>query len=161
MKSTEDTDWRSILRQRLALFGHRNWIVIADAAYPAQCSPGIETISADAGLIDVVWELMSALDTARHVRPLIRVDRELTFVSEKDAPGVDAFRGDLAAALERCKPDAIAHEEVLAKLDAAGQLYNVLIIKTDLTIPYTSVFVELDCGYWSADAEQRLRAAIP
>ena len=27
-----------------------------------------------------------------------------------------------------------------------------------MTIPYTSVFLQLDCKYWSADAEQRLRA---
>jgi hypothetical protein len=29
-----------------------------------------------------------------------------------------------------------------------------------MTIPYTSVFFELDCGYWSAAAEQRLRKAM-
>ena len=29
-----------------------------------------------------------------------------------------------------------------------------------MTIPYTSIFFELDCGYWSAEAEQRLREAI-
>jgi hypothetical protein len=29
-----------------------------------------------------------------------------------------------------------------------------------MTIPYTSVFFELDCGYWNADAEQRLRQLI-
>jgi hypothetical protein len=29
-----------------------------------------------------------------------------------------------------------------------------------MTIPYTSVFFELDCGYWNAAAEQRLRKAI-
>ena len=29
-----------------------------------------------------------------------------------------------------------------------------------MTIPYTSVFFELDCGYWNAGAEQRLREAI-
>jgi hypothetical protein len=27
-------------------------------------------------------------------------------------------------------------------------------------MPYTSVFVELDCGYWSDAAEQRLRKAM-
>jgi hypothetical protein len=35
-----------------------------------------------------------------------------------------------------------------------------LIIKTELTIPYTSVFFELECGYWNAEAEERLRAGI-
>ena len=45
-------------------------------------------------------------------------------------------------------------------LDQSAQLFRVLIIKTEMTIPYTSVFFELDCGYWNADAEQRLREAI-
>jgi hypothetical protein len=29
-----------------------------------------------------------------------------------------------------------------------------------MTLPYVSVFFELDCGYWNADAEQILREAI-
>jgi hypothetical protein len=45
-------------------------------------------------------------------------------------------------------------------LDEAGKTFNVLILKTNLTLPYTSVFLELDCGYWSEEAEQRLRAAL-
>jgi len=33
----------------LPLFGHRNWIVVADSAYPAHSMPGIETIVSGAG----------------------------------------------------------------------------------------------------------------
>jgi len=36
-------------------------------------------------------------------------------------------------------------------------------IYTDLTkicIPYTSVFLQLECGYWNGEAEHRLRAAM-
>jgi hypothetical protein len=29
-----------------------------------------------------------------------------------------------------------------------------------MTIPYSSVFIRLDCKYWSADAEKRLRARM-
>jgi hypothetical protein len=29
-----------------------------------------------------------------------------------------------------------------------------------MTIPYTTVFFELDCGYWNAAAEDRLRQAM-
>jgi len=39
-------------------------------------------------------------------------------------------------------------------------LFNVLILKTDMTLPYTSVFIELECGYWSEAAEKKPRAAI-
>jgi len=36
--------WRATLDDRLPLLGHRNWIVVADSAYPWQASAGIETI---------------------------------------------------------------------------------------------------------------------
>jgi hypothetical protein len=29
-----------------------------------------------------------------------------------------------------------------------------------MTLPYTSVFLQLDCGYWNADQESRLREAL-
>ena len=41
-------DWQKVLADRLPAYGHRNWIVVADAAYPAQAKDGIETIVADA-----------------------------------------------------------------------------------------------------------------
>ena len=47
-ETTLSTTWEADLAARLPLFGHRNWIVVADAAYPAQSNPGIETIAADA-----------------------------------------------------------------------------------------------------------------
>jgi len=33
--------WEDVLKDRLPLYGHRNWIVIADSAYPAQSSGGV------------------------------------------------------------------------------------------------------------------------
>ena len=54
----------------------------------------------------------------------------------------------------------LPHEQIIHKLDQAAEMFRVLILKTDGTIPYTSVFFELDCGYWNADAEQRLRQAM-
>ena len=49
----------------------------------------------------------------------------------------------------------LPHEEIIAKLDRAGELFRVLIVKTNMRIPYTSVFFELDCGYWNAQAEKK------
>ncbi len=36
----------------------------------------------------------------------------------------------------------------------------MLLLKTRQVIPYSSVFVELQCGYWDDRAEQALRASI-
>jgi len=45
------------------------------------------------------------------------------------------------------------------KSDAAKHFY-ILALKTNIANPYTSVFIRLDCKYWSADAEKRLRAKM-
>jgi hypothetical protein len=31
------------------------------------------------------------------------------------------------------------------------------MVKTNLTLPYTSVFMELDCGYWKPESEAKMR----
>ena len=31
------------------------------------------------------------------------------------------------------------------------------MVKTTLAVPTTSVFLELDCGYWSPEAEAKMR----
>ena len=40
-------NWEELLKDRLRLYGHRNWLVIADSAYPAQSRQGIETVVVD------------------------------------------------------------------------------------------------------------------
>src|SRR4051794_26124816 len=152
--------WQQAVAERIPLYGHRNWIVIADSAYPAQSSPGIETVVSDADHLEVVQAVLKAVAGSKHVRPIIYTDAELKYVSDGDAPGITAYREQLAHVLgtarnERQGPvSALPHEQIISKLDDAGKTFRVLIIKTNLTLPYTSVFLQLDCGYWSADAER-------
>jgi len=149
-----------MFQSKLPLFGHRNWIVVADSAYPAQSGAGITTVAADADQLEVLRAVLSRLASASHVRPNVHTDRELRFVSEQDAPGIDAYRRQLDQLLQGLNVQSAAHEEIIRKLDKVAANFNVLIVKTGLTIPYTSVFLELDCAYWSPDAESRLRAAM-
>ena len=155
-----NASWQQQLRDRIPLYGHRNWIVIADSAYPAQSRGGIETVVSTANQLEVLQEVMAALGASKHVRPIVYTDRELAFVPEKDAPGISAYRQQLAAMLKNQTPNQLPHEEIIAKLDQAGQTFRVLIVKSNMTIPYTSVFLQLDCAYWGADAERRLREAM-
>ena len=46
--SSEDNTWRNKLSRELGVLGDRNWIIIADSAYPAQSRAGIETIATGA-----------------------------------------------------------------------------------------------------------------
>lgn len=152
--------WQEELSSRIALFGHRNWIVVADSAYPAQSGAGIETIVVDAPLLPVLETVLHQLHNARHVTPIVWRDLELTSVAESDAPGVNVFRQKLDSLLAGRPTQKLLHEQIITRLDEAGKLYRVLIIKTNQTIPYTSVFLQLDCAYWGPEAEQRLRQSM-
>ncbi len=152
--------WERQLNLLLPLFGHRNWIVVADSAYPAQSRPGIETIVSGAGQIEVARKVLGAIAASKHVRANIYLDQELEFVAEQAAPGVSEYRTQLADLLKTANATTMPHEQIIARLDQTAQVFRVLIIKTELTIPYTSIFFELDCGYWSAEARQRLRQAM-
>ncbi len=153
-------NWQATLRQKLPLLGHRNWIVVVDSAYPLQTAPGIETITADADQLTVVKEVLAALAKTKHVQPNIFTDAELKFVAEKNAAGISAYREALAKILADKNVQVLPHEKIIGKLDEAGATFKILIIKTPLTLPYTSVFFQLECGYWNAASEQELRDAI-
>lgn len=159
MPAINQSDLQAKLHQLLSLYGHRNWIVVADSAYPAQSKPGIETIVTDVPHLSAVKLVHDAIAASTHVRANIAADSELAFVDEKDAPGVSAFRSALHAILTT-PLHAMAHEQIIHKIDAAAQTFHILILKTSMTIPYTSVFFELDCSYWSPEAEARLRRTM-
>jgi hypothetical protein len=152
--------WEVKLAERIPLYGHRNWIVIADSAYPAQSRDGIETIVADAGQVTVLKRVLAALDTSKHVRPIVYTDSELKFLNEDNVPGITPYRETLVDLSHNRETHSLPHEEIIHKLDEAGQTFRVLIIKTNMAMPYTSVFLQLDCAYWGPDAEKKLRAAI-
>jgi D-ribose pyranose/furanose isomerase RbsD len=152
--------WRQQLADELPVLGHRNWIVIADSAYPAQSNPGIETVYTGARQVEVVKAVLEALDRTKHVKPVVHLDAELPHVPEGQAAGVTAYRTELSQLLQGRRVTSLPHDELIAKLDGAAKVFRILVLKTDLRIPYTSVFVELDCGYWGAEAEQALREAM-
>jgi hypothetical protein len=160
VSSMSSLEWERVLLSRLPLFGHRNWIVAADSAYPAQSRPGIETILASADQLKVVQTILSGISNAAHVKPHIYTDQELRYVNEEDAPGITQYRQSLTDLFPKGSAAELPHEAIIAKLDEAARTFQVLIVKTDMAIPYTSVFFELDCAYWNSDAEMRLRSAI-
>jgi hypothetical protein len=152
--------WEQELKRRLPVYGHRNWIVIADAAYPEQSNPGITTLVADEDQLAVTKRVLTLIAESNHVRPMVYTDVELEFLDESDARGINCYRTALALCLQNAGVRKLPHEEIIAKLDLAARMFSVIIVKTTMTLPYTSVFLELDCGYWNEASEARLRSAI-
>jgi hypothetical protein len=155
-----EPDWHARLRGAMPLLGHRNWILVVDSAYPLQTSPGIETIETNAGQIEVVRAVLAAINRSPQVRPVVFMDAELPFVTDEDAPGVTTYRSEVMPLLRDYPLEQRLHEKIISDIDEAGKTFHVLILKTNMTIPYTSVFIRLDCKYWSADQEKQLRSKM-
>ncbi len=153
-------DWKLILKEELPKLGHRNYIAVVDSAYPWQTAPGVETVVTGEDQLVVCKYVLDLLKDTKHVQPVIFIDKELALVSEAHAPGVSAYRTGLDELLKGKNPNSLLHEQIIANLDEAGKTFHVLVLKTNLTIPYTSVFLRLDCGYWTPEAEAELRSAM-
>jgi hypothetical protein len=152
--------WKAKVADAMPLLGHRNWILVVDSAYPLQSSPGVETIETKDKQIDVVQFVLKTVNASIHVRPDIYMDAELPFVPDADAPGASAYRAQIAKVLHGYTIESVLHDKIIADIGETGKAFQVLVLKTNLAIPYTSVFIRLDCKYWSADAEKRLRTKM-
>jgi hypothetical protein len=157
---TPTPDWQKRLGQILPLLGHRNWIMIVDSAYPLQSSAGVETLETNSVQLDVIRTVLSTIDNSIHVRPIVYMDAELPFVPEQGAPGVTAYRAQLPSMLGSLPVQSLPHEQLIKMLADAGATFHILILKTTFAIPYTSVFMRLDCKYWDAASEAALRKAM-
>ena len=155
-----EQSWQEKLETVLSEYGHRNWIVVADYAYPSQSADGLETIFTGEDHLAVLTTVMEQIELAPHIRPKVMIDRELEYVSDQDAPGIERYRSALGKQLNNMDVTNLPHERIISRLDSNSKMFNILVLKTNMILPYTSVFFELDCGYWDAESEKRLRDTI-
>lgn len=152
--------WRSELSELLPALGHRNWILVADAAYPQQCSPGIRTLVTEESMGFVLEHLVHILHKAEHVRPVACIDAEFAALTDSDVPGAVALRERNLQVLGGIEIVPMHHAELLEQLDEVSKRYTVAVLKTTSSVPYSSVFFRLECGYWNDDQEAALRAHL-
>jgi hypothetical protein len=157
---SEQRSWRAKVAESMPLLGHRNWILVVDSAYPLQSSLGVETIETNASQLDVVRTVLHEIDNTIHVRPDIFMDAELPFVPDEDASGASKYRKEIGDLLHNYNVQHAPHEKIIANIDEAGKTFHVLVLKTTMAVPYTSVFIRLNCKYWGDDAEKRMRARM-
>jgi len=157
-----DSDpWRQQIRSRIAHLGARNWIVVAEASFPAHSRKGVEQTVSTREIPATLDEVLRALETTERVEPRIFTARELRYVDNNQAPGIDEFRVGMESALHGHSTTQIDYKSLLLLLEDVEQTFDVLVIRTPSTLPYTSVFIELRPGYWDADSESQLRRRIP
>ena len=153
-------EWQKTFEERLPVYGHRNWIIVADAAFPAYSQGGIETIVADQDLPAVLNYVGRAISSSRHVRANVLLDQELHFIQEDDYPGVADVRDEIARIFDQTRLSSIPHAQVLSDIHEVGKTFRILLIKTNSTIPYTSVYMRLDCGYMTDEFDHQIRNSV-
>lgn len=149
--------WKKQFEEKLPFLGHRNWILVVDKAFPEQNAPGMEYLYADEDLLPVLKSVLEKVRKSGHVKPIIYQDKELGFITESQAKGVPQFRQELSTLFNGQNVQTMLHDSVFKKLDSEAKLFKVLVIKTNQVIPYTSIFLQLDCDYWNGDKEKELR----
>ncbi len=152
-----EKSWEQQLDDVLPLLGHRNWVLVVDKAFPLQSAAGMTYINSQADLLPVLNVVSEKIRQASHVQAIFYTDAELKVLNEELVPGIEDFRKQLYQSLEGNNVQTLLHNDVFERLDTASKLFNVVVIKTEQVMPYTSVFIELDCGYWSADRESKMR----
>lgn len=156
--------WKDKIHNILPLFGHRNWILIVDKAFPLQNTAGMTYVDTGNDLPDVLSFVLGEIKVAPHIRPAVYADRELSAMNDTLCPGIEKLRERMFSILDGCgagKLEQLMHEEIFGKLDRVASLFGVLVLKTETLMPYTSIFIELDCGYWPAENERALRSIMP
>ena len=104
--------------------------------------------------------VLTTLERTENVRPQIYLTRELRSVENDFAPGIDDLRTELRDALHGHDAIELEQQSLLTVLEDANRRFDVLVIRTRTALPYSSVFLELQPGYWDADSEGRLRERI-
>lgn len=157
-KLQSSSNWMEELRTILPFVGHRNWLLIVDKAFPAQSAPGMKYIDTRQELLPTLKDVLNEISrNASHLKPIIYTDLELQYMTENLSSGIEDFRNKIYDSVKDFEVKTLLHEEVFAKLKEASELFEVIVLKTETLKPYTSIFIELDCGYWSSESEKELR----
>lgn len=157
---SSDNTWRAAVDRQASQLGYRNWIVIAEASFPAHNRPGLRQVTAPVEVPEAVDYVLQVLERTENVRPQVYLTREVRSVENDFAPGIDVLRQRVSESLHGHEPTVLDQQSLITLLEDVNRSFEVLVIRTHTALPYSSVFLELRPGYWDADSEQRLRERI-
>lgn len=152
--------WQAAVDRQAAQLGYRNWIVIAEASYPAQHRAGLRQVVADVEIPEALDYVLRALERTENLRPRVYLTRELRSIENDFAPGIDDMRKRINGALHGHEAAELEQQSLMTLLEDTARSFDVLVIRTRSAMPYASVFLELQPGYWDEASESRLRDRI-
>ena len=144
----------------LAIVGARNWIVIAESSFPAYTGTGIRTMVSDKTSDEVLLDVLNMLEEEAHVVPRIMISSELRSITEDYAPGIKRYRNNINKMLPGRQHFELMSRTINSLIEDAARQFNVLVIKTKTSLPYSNIYIELDSGYWNSESETVLRKSL-
>ena len=156
----EPYDLAAELAPHLAKLGARNWVIIADPTYPVFSGSGVTCITVPASSYETLQQVLDVLEAQGSLTPRIWIDRELEEIGDDRAPGIKSYRKRINDLISGRPHYALEERFISRQVQQAGKTYSVLIIKTNTQLPYSSIAIELDTGYWNQDAEEEVRQRI-
>ncbi len=149
--------WGKTVSREVDALGIQNWIIIAESSFPVVSRVGVRTLVVDAEVPELVDYVVNHLESSENVNPTFNTARELPYVSNDRAPGIDQFRKDLKEALHGHEVRQMDNRSLTLLAHSDASKFAVLVLKSKTALPYSSVFVELDSGYWDRGSEDKLR----
>lgn len=153
----ESSAWQQQVDHKLARLGYRNWVVVAEASFPAQSRPGVTQLAVPVDVPEATDYVLQSLERTENLRPRIYMARELAAVENDFAPGIDQLREKIQGSLHGHETTVLDQQSLITLLNDATRSFEITVIRTTSALPYSSVFMELQPGYWDADSESRLR----
>jgi D-ribose pyranose/furanose isomerase RbsD len=153
----KQSPWKAAVNRHTSQLGYRNWIVIAEASFPALNRTGIGQVSANVEIPEALDYVLKIIDESQNVKPAIYFTKESQVIENNQAPGMDQLRERLAISIRSMETTKVEQDSLIAILQDVNRSFDVLIVRTTSTLPYSSVFLELQPGYWDAEAEEKLR----
>jgi hypothetical protein len=149
--------WAGTVEREVDTLGIQNWIIVAESSFPVASRSGVRTLVVDGEIPEIVDFIVNHLEKSETVTPSFNTARELSFVSNDRAPGIDYLRKQLNGALHGHQVRQMDNRSLTLLAHSDASRYAVLVLKSKTALPYSSVFIELDSGYWDRESEDRLR----
>lgn len=149
--------WAGTVGREVDALGIQNWIIVAESSFPVVSRGGVRTLVVDGEVPEIVDFVVNHLEKSENVTPSFSTARELPFVNNDRAPGIDHFRKQLKTALHGHQVRQMDHRSLSLLAHSDASKFAVLVLKSRTALPYSSVFIELDSGYWDRDSEDTLR----
>lgn len=156
---SQQARWNKSLGHEISELGAYNWIIIADAAYPAPGRPEAHMILSPNEIPETLENTLQVIENSAHLRPRIYLTRESFQIDDSTAPGISFHKMEITQALHGHPNQKLSERSLESMLRHSINGNRILIIKTPTTLPYASIYIELESGYWDGDSETTLRTS--